>query len=257
MKTALIGYTGFVGGNLAAQHAFDDLYNSSNIDTIAGRAYDLVVCSGARAEKWRINQDPETDLQNIEKLKKALGQANIKKLVLISTVDVYPSPINVDENTLIDPEKSHAYGRHRLQLEQFCTEHFEDVLIVRLPGLFGQGLKKNIIYDFLHDNMVANIHADSRFQFYCLDHIWKDIETALEHDLKLLNIATAPVSVAEVAQTGFGIGFDNRPEGAKPALYDFRSIHAKVFGGTDGYLYGKDQILNEIKQFADRERTRS
>ena len=27
MKTALIGYTGFVGGNIKSQHEFDDYYN--------------------------------------------------------------------------------------------------------------------------------------------------------------------------------------------------------------------------------------
>ena len=29
--TALVGYTGFVGGNLAAQHRFDELYDVTNI----------------------------------------------------------------------------------------------------------------------------------------------------------------------------------------------------------------------------------
>ena len=33
---ALIGHTGFVGSNLARQGAFDALYNSSNIESIAG-----------------------------------------------------------------------------------------------------------------------------------------------------------------------------------------------------------------------------
>ena len=43
MKTAIIGHTGFVGSNLLEAHAFDDLFNTSNIDQIAGREYDLVV----------------------------------------------------------------------------------------------------------------------------------------------------------------------------------------------------------------------
>ena len=37
MRTALIGHTGFVGSNLAASHAFDDLYNTSNIEQIEGQ----------------------------------------------------------------------------------------------------------------------------------------------------------------------------------------------------------------------------
>ena len=71
-EAALIGYTGFVGGNLSAQRPFDALYNSSNIDDIAGRAFDLIVCAGARAEKWKANADPERDLANIESLPAAV-----------------------------------------------------------------------------------------------------------------------------------------------------------------------------------------
>jgi hypothetical protein len=37
MATALIGYTGFIGSNLARQFDFDDFYNSKNIDDIAGK----------------------------------------------------------------------------------------------------------------------------------------------------------------------------------------------------------------------------
>ena len=49
MKTALIGSTGFVGGNLQRQAAFDDGYHSRNIESLAGKSYDLIVCAGAPA----------------------------------------------------------------------------------------------------------------------------------------------------------------------------------------------------------------
>ena len=52
-ETALIGYSGFVGGNLLRQRSFDACFNSSNIEAIAGRSFDLVVCAGAPAEKWK------------------------------------------------------------------------------------------------------------------------------------------------------------------------------------------------------------
>jgi len=38
---ALIGYTGFVGGNLLAQRGFDALFNSRNIEEIAGVRIDI------------------------------------------------------------------------------------------------------------------------------------------------------------------------------------------------------------------------
>ncbi|MEO6876905.1 MAG: pyridine nucleotide transhydrogenase, partial [Gemmatimonadaceae bacterium] len=65
-SAALIGHTGFVGSNLLRQHGFEATFNSANIEQIAGRSFDLVVCCGAPAEKWKANAHPERDLDNIE-----------------------------------------------------------------------------------------------------------------------------------------------------------------------------------------------
>src|SRR5688572_27445089 len=210
MRSALIGHTGFVGGNLLSQSRFDDLYNSTNIETIAGRQYDLVVCAGAPAEKWKANADPEGDRERLRRLSVPLSAARIDELILISTVDVYPVPRDATEDTPIDPAAGGAYGRNRLELERECTATFP-TRVVRLPGLFGRGLKKNIIFDLLHDNRVDQIHADSVFQFYSLDRLWEDVETARRNDLRLVNFMTEPVSVREVAREGFGMAFDNTP----------------------------------------------
>ena len=65
MATALIGYTGFVGGNLMRQQHFDAWYNSTNIHTIDGKNYSLVVCAGVPAAKWIANREPVQDLSLI------------------------------------------------------------------------------------------------------------------------------------------------------------------------------------------------
>ena len=254
MKSALIGYTGFVGANLARQGSFDDQYNSKNIQDIDGKSYDLVVSAGARAEKWRINQDPETDLADLQKLKDHLLAVKTRKLVLISTVDVYKNPIGVDEDTKIDTDGLQPYGLHRYQLEQFCQENF-DCLVVRLPGLFGQGLKKNVIYDFLHDNNIDKIHRGGMFQYYNLDNIWKDIQIALSNNLRLVNFAAEPVRTDAIAKAAFDMDFINEPEGTTAGLYDMKSKHADLFGGKDGYLYDKDQTLADITAFVAAEKT--
>ena len=142
MKTALIGYTGFVGGNIKNQHEFDDYYNSKNISDIEGKEYDLVVSAANRAEMWRINQEPEVDRAEIEDFISHIETAKIKKLVLISTVGVYKNPNGANEDTPIETEGLLPYGVNRYYLEQFCRDNF-DTTIVRLPGLFGDGLKKN------------------------------------------------------------------------------------------------------------------
>ena len=61
MKRCLIGYTGFVGNNLAEQTEFDFVYNSKNIHEIQGKTFDIVYCAGMPGTKWIANKNPEKD----------------------------------------------------------------------------------------------------------------------------------------------------------------------------------------------------
>lgn len=248
----MIGHTGFVGSNLAHQHEFDDFYNSKNIEEIAGRSYDFLVCSGAPAEKWKANQDPEADLRGIDRLWSALRQVAVSKLVLISTVDVYSRPIDVDEDVDPGDDPATAYGRHRYELERRAADQF-DTLVVRLPGLFGPGIKKNVVYDFLNGNGLDKIDARGVFQFYGLQSLWRDVETALGAGLTLVNFATEPTSVCQVAREAFGIAFTNAPA-VDPPRYDFRTKHDRVFGGMGGYIRNQEQVLSELRAFVASQR---
>jgi nucleoside-diphosphate-sugar epimerase len=251
-STALIGYTGFVGGNLLRQQPFDALFNSKNIEEIAGRGFDLVVCSGARAEKWLANQEPERDKDGIERLMRALMQISAQKLVLISTIDVFLNPVGVDEDSPIATTGLHAYGRHRRLLEEMVAARF-DSSIVRLPALYGHGLKKNVVYDFLHDNDVRKIDSRGIFQFYNIDRLWGDISIALENDLALVHLSPEPVSVADVARGGFDMEFTNEVS-PTPARYDVQTKHAALFGCAGRYIETRAQQLAGIAEFVARER---
>src|SRR5688500_7998318 len=127
---------------------FDDGFHSRDVDSIAGRRYSLLVCAGAPAEKWRANQDPDADRASLGRLTGALQHVQADRVVLVSTVDVYPAPIAVDESTPIDAESGQPYGRHRLALERFVQQRFATT-VLRLPGLYGPGIKKNVIFDLL------------------------------------------------------------------------------------------------------------
>lgn len=253
MADALIGHTGFVGGNLARQHHFDACFHSKTIPEIAGQSFDMLVCSGMPAAKYLANQRPWDDRTTLDRLLTHLRRADAAQAVIISTVDVYPQPIGVDEDTPIDPSAQQPYGKHRYILEQAARAQFPRVLVVRLPGLFGHGLKKNAIYDLLHDNQLFNIDASGVFQFYNLDHLWADIQKALALGLELLNVATEPFTVGDMAKEAFGREFTNhRP--LPPPRYDFRSKHAAAWGGKDGYLYNCGQVMSELRDFVAREK---
>jgi hypothetical protein len=251
MRACLIGHTGFVGSNLARQTRFDATYNSSNIESIAGEEFDLLVCAGVRAEKWIANANPEADRAGIDRLLQALASVKARRAILISSVDVFITPLDVDETTPIVTTGLHPYGKNRYHVEQAFAEKF-DTVIARLAGLYGPGIKKNVIHDFLHDHQTEKIDSRGVFQFYGLHRLWEDLQLALANHLAIVHLPTAPVSVAEVALAAFGREFTNHVV-ERPARYDVRTLHAELFGGVGHYVENKAAELEGIRRFVDDE----
>jgi len=252
MSNALIGYTGFVGSTLLKQYRFKSLYRSTNIGEIAGKSFDFIVCAGAPAQKWIANRDPEADLDKIQGLIDHLKTVQCQQFVLISTADVFKNPVGVNEDTEVKEVGLHAYGLHRRLLETFIEARYPNHLIVRLSGLVGPGLRKNVIFDFLNDNNLHAIDSRSVFQFYPMVNLWFDIQTALNARFKLVHLTAEPLSVAEVARLGFGRDFD-QTLGNSPAIYDFQSKHAALFAGYGAYQYSKRETTQAIRTYAQSE----
>lgn len=252
MSNALIGFSGYVGSTLLKQAPFESLYRSTNIGEIHGHSFDTVVCAGAPAQKWIANREPEADRKKIEGLIAHLKSMTCKTFVLISTVDVFKTPKGVDEDTPIEEAGLHAYGLNRRLLEKFVESHFPRHLIVRLPGLVGPGLRKNVIFDFLNDN---NLHAiDSRgvFQFYPMVNLWYDIQVALNAGLKLVHLTAEPISVADVSEHGFGRPFE-LTQANSPGSYDMRTRHADIFGTSGHYQYHRRETIQAVRAYAQSE----
>jgi hypothetical protein len=253
LRSAIIGYSGFVGTTLTRQAAFDGLYRSTNIQEIRGQQYDIVVCAGAPAQKWIANIDPRADRNGIEGLIDHLRTVTCKTFVLISTVDVFKAPVAVDEATRVDEAGLHAYGLHRYFLEKFVEAQYPGHLIVRLPGLVGPGLRKNAIFDFLNNNKVDSIDSRSVFQFYPMVNLWWDIQTALQAQLRLVHLTAAPLSMSDVYLEGFGQPFTQELS-SPPSRYDMQTRHATVFGANGRYQYSARESLQAIRAYAQSER---
>ncbi|MFM7521454.1 MAG: NAD-dependent epimerase/dehydratase family protein [Planctomycetota bacterium] len=251
MGDALVGSTGLVGGTLLRQRRFADCYRSTDIERIAGRRYDTIWCAGAPAEKWKANHDPAADRANLARLVAALVAAEARRVVVISTVDVFGDPSGVTEAD--EPSQATAYGRHRLELERALAARFP-ALVVRLPALYGRGMKKNAVYDLLHGNQPEKIDCRARYQFYDLERLAADVDRARLAGLSLVHLATEPVSMAAVARHAFGIEFANCLPGKAPA-YDFRTRHGEVFGRSGPYVAGAAEVLDGIRAFVAVERS--
>lgn len=252
MENALIGFSGFVGSTILKQAHFSVPFRSTNIHEIESREFDVVVCAGAPAQKWIANRDPADDRKKIDSLINHLRTIKCKKFILISTVDVFKEPIGVDESTRVDESGLHAYGLHRRLLEKFVEQYFPSYLIVRLPGLVGPGLRKNVIFDFLNNNNLHAIESRGVFQFYPMTNLWYDIQIALKAGLSLVHLTTEPISVAEVSLQGFGRPFTQKLENP-PASYDMQTRHAQIFGSLGQYQYSARETIQAIRAYAQSE----
>lgn len=300
MTSAIVGYTGFVGQNLCLSHPFDAQYNSKNIADAFGTAPDLLVYAGIRAEMFTANHFPEKDLENIQEAIENIKRINPKKLVLISTISVYPV-FEGDERTPLDENEGTAYGRNRRLLEKWVEENCAYYLIVRLPALFGQGIKKNFIFDMIHyipvllktekyeqlfqNSELAYLYQDrgdgfykcvaeskeekallrhffeqagfsalnftdsrSEYQYFNLANLWNVICKAIDNGVRLLTIASEPIKSSELFEYIYQKPFFNKCSASYPVQH-LKSMYAEVFGGKDGYLYSKQELLEDIKHF--------
>ena len=252
MNKALIGHTGFVGTTLKAQTKFSSQYRSTDIDEIRGKSFDTVVCAGAPAQKWIANQKPDQDLANIEALISHLDQVDCDNFILISTVDVFHNPVGVNEDSTIDEDQLHAYGKNRRLLEKFVQQRFSKNLIARLPGLVGPGLRKNVVYDFLNNHDLEKIDSRGIYQFYPMVNLWHDLQTATDVALNLVHLTAEPVSVADLHQLGFGSEFSNHLQ-STPASYDMQTRYSSLFGGRGLHQYSIRDTVQAVRAYAQSE----
>ena len=298
----LVGNTGFVGSNLAHQHHFSGLFCSRNISHAFGQRPDILIYAGVPSEMFTANKYPDRDREIISIAQENISRIAPQQLVLVSTVAVYHDTSGVDEDTQIDDSALLPYGANRFALERWAENNISDCLIIRLPALFGENLRKNFIYDIIHIipslltpakfeelaghapelreyyslsnngfmkcrqltntesetlkhiflslGFTALNFTDSRsvYQFYSLANLWRDIEIALSHNLRLLNLVTPPISAEKLYSVLTGHEFINEL-GRQPFKYDVRTKHYALFGGKDGYIMSLEQELADIKKF--------
>ena len=236
----LIGYTGFVGSNICSRHNFGGLYNSKNIEGAYGTNPDLCVYAGVRAEKFAADNFPERDLEHINDALENIRRIAPGKLVLISTIDVIApqsGDMDIYEDTPYQTDALTPYGRNRLLLEREARKLCPDALVVRLPGLFGDGLKKNFIYDMI--NFIPAMLKKAKFEELRkaaaeLGDFYKEDENGFFRLVPDISREERAILKSLFLKLGFSaLSFtDSR---SKYAFYDLRYLykHIKILLGSD------------------------
>ena len=161
-RSCLIGYTGFVGGNLTSQASFSVQFNSQSIGDMAGQCFDTVICAAAPGSMFEANKFPARDQKAIQALINHLSRVETQHFILISSIAVLENSADGSDETNSAFQNTLAYGRHRRVLEAFVEEQFKNSLVVRLPALFGYGLRKNFIFDLL--NPVPSMLTEAKLE---------------------------------------------------------------------------------------------
>lgn len=191
----LVGSTGFVGGNLLAKHTFAAECHSSDITAQYGTRPDLCVYAGVPAAMFLANADPEADLAVMRAARENIRQIAPKRLVLISSIAVLADSRGVYEDSPAqDNEGLPAYGKNRLQLERWVREDFPDALIVRLPALYGAGLRKNFLFD-LHTITPAMLRPEKYSELAAKSPLVKSAYTLADNGFYKLNGTADPVAL--------------------------------------------------------------
>ncbi len=253
-RTALVGATGFVGSNLRRDSRFEAEFNSQNIEAIQGQAFDRVICCGVPAAKWVANQEPDDDRASIRKLVDPLRGVECREFILVSTIDVYARPVDVDEDDPGTAPDDEPYGRHRRDLEHELRSFLPLVRAIRLPALFGHGLKKNALFDLIHRNRTEFINPAAVFQWYDLQDLPSDIEQASRLDLQTLNLTSEPLPMENVIERFFPEVVVGAPDPANASHYNVRSKWAHLWGSHDGYMYSATAMMDKMETFMTSER---
>ena len=257
---AIVGYTGFVGSNMLQFYVFDNFYNSKNFEEARGKHFEEIIFCGIPAVKWFANKNPNEDTNIIENIKNILNTITCDKFILISTIDVYNNTsCSSNEESQINFLINHTYGKNRYLYEKYIEGKFENHFIIRLPALFGKGLKKNIIFDLINNNQIENIPLNSSFQWYNIDRLKNDIDIVINNNIKICNLFTEPIETKEIVNLFYkiykkdydflikindGIRVDDKIE------YNTQTQYYEKFNSNKyGYVCDGQAVLKDLETF--------
>lgn len=222
---AVIGHTGFIG-SILKKDISGDYFNRENINSLCNKSYNIVYCAGVSAIKWYANKHPEEDKKNIDDLFRNLINLKCKKFVLISTISIYDNE---------------PYGINRKNFEDDLIKIFKDrLLIVRLPAVFGDGIKKNLLFDILNNSLISKINIKDKYQWYNVNNIKFDIDKFLDSDKQIVELYPEPITNKELISI-FSKEID--------IIDDEKNSYIQNRIPKEGYFYSSDKVINELKKF--------
>lgn len=218
---AVVG-NGLIGKRLQQFVNATHVFNSFQLFDLHLEQYDTIYVAAPSGNRIWASQNPHTDQASTGLLIRNLLVAKCRRIVLISTGD-----------TQVRPDT--GYGKNRLELENAIRGRFENHYIIRLPGLIGNDITKNILYDIKYKTEWADkINGSIKQQWYPLDDLEKDISAILEGSKRIVNLGSEPILNKDIVDQ-----FSNGTTVDQTAVeYDLKP-----------YKYTKEEIFDQISLY--------
>jgi nucleoside-diphosphate-sugar epimerase len=153
----------------------------ANYEALKGTACTLFINANGNSKKFLADRDPTGEFEaSVVSVQRSLEDFRSERYVYLSSGDVYPTqayPADSREDQAIDVRRLSRYGLHKHLAEQLVRGVHPRFLVMRMGGFVGPGLRKNAVFDLLHDAEVW-LTPDSELQF-----IHTDSAAALVWDL--------------------------------------------------------------------------
>jgi nucleoside-diphosphate-sugar epimerase len=184
----VLGGEGFVGSAFARHcrlHELDhQIVERDNYQQFVGGRCDILINANGNSKKYLAREDPlEEFAQSVRSARASLVDFRADLYVHLSTCDVYPdcsTPETTRESIHLDVARQSAYGFHKYLAEQ-CVQHAAPRwLIARLGGMVGPGMKKNPVFDILHEQALW-LDPESQLQFLHTDSVARIIFDLIEN----------------------------------------------------------------------------
>lgn len=219
---AVVG-NGLIGKRLQEFVKATHVFNSFQLFDLHLEQYDTIYVAAPSGNRIWASQNPHTDQASTGLLIRNLLVTKCNRIVLISTGDTQVRP-----NT--------GYGKNRLELENAIRGRFENHYVIRLPGLIGNDITKNILYDIKHKTeWVSAINGAVKQQWYPLDDLEHDVPKIINGDERVVNLVSEPIlnqNIVNQFSDTTNVNFESAVD------YDLKP-----------YKYTKEQIFEQISLY--------
>ena len=117
-----------------------------------------------------------------------------------------------------------------------------------MPIVYGDELKKNIIYDLLNKKKINNINPSNFLQYYPVDKLYADINFSVKNNLSIVNLSSKPIKTSKIIRIFYKKNIINKKKTKAKRNYNMKTIHSRLWNKKN-YLYTEKYIIEDLIKF--------